>query len=117
MKATFMGIASIDLEFTPGCKTSKLIGVSIDFEGGQNTDMSFYKNEDDLPTAEGYKIMTQIFVQALNANIQLSHQLGYRDSAEHLQYILKELERSFIQVCSVEKVISPFKNLYNNNHG
>lgn len=60
-----------------------------------------YRDEEDKLTKEGIKALTNVLVQGLNANIQGSHQGKKWDSAEHLRYVISELERSFVAVTNV----------------
>ncbi len=63
--------------------------------------MKGYRNKDKTLTKDGVKALTQVLVQGLNANIQGAHQKGNWDSAEHLRYVISELERSFVAVVDV----------------
>lgn len=52
-------------------------------------------NDEGLPNKEGMRAQTMGFVQGIVSNIHASHQLGYIDSAEHLRYVISEIERGF----------------------
>lgn len=58
--------------------------------------------ENGRPNATGTKLLTQLFIQGLSANIHSAHQTGQRDSAEHLRYIIAELERGFVWQVNAE---------------
>lgn len=55
------------------------------------------------------KTLSNVLVQGLIGNIHLAHEKGFRDSAEHLRWIISELERGFIEVTNVQQ--SNFKQL------
>lgn len=63
---------------------------------------SFYL-EDGLPNAAGSKILTNVLVQGLIGNIHMAHGEGFMDSAEHLRFIISELERGFASLTEVKK--------------
>ena len=53
-------------------------------------------------TSAGVIVVTSILTQGLIANIHGAHQYKLRDSAEHLRYIISELERGFVAQVKVE---------------
>lgn len=63
-----------------------------------NLDRTMYFDKDGYPTKEGAQCVTNVLVQGLLLNIHKLHNDGLRDSAEHLRWIISELERGFIQV-------------------
>jgi hypothetical protein len=55
-----------------------------------------WRDEDAAEFNEkGTKIATIVLIQGLVSNIHAAHQKGLWDSADHLKYIIKELERGF----------------------
>lgn len=56
-----------------------------------------------LPTKDGCAFLTQAFIQGLIGNLHYAHHKEFRDSAEHLRYIISELERAFIEVPTISK--------------
>lgn len=54
-----------------------------------------WKDKNGSLTPAGFKAQTQGFVQGLIANIHSAHQIGAWDSAEHLRYIIKNIEHGF----------------------
>lgn len=60
-----------------------------------------YRDEEESLNKFGVKALSQVLVQGLNANIQGAHQNGIMDSAEHLRYVISELERAFVNVTEV----------------
>ncbi len=108
MEFLFKGISVVRYKYKEGDKSSTHLDTkfsleAIRLEPSENLDRSFYFEEDGMPKAAAIKPMTQCFVQGLVGNIHTAHQLGHWDSAEHLRYIISELERGFIQPANVEK--------------
>lgn len=56
-----------------------------------------------IPTENGSKVLTALFIQGLVGNIHLAHQKGWRDSAEHLRHIISELERGFVENVKIKE--------------
>ena len=54
------------------------------------------------PTAAGVMLSTNALIEGLNGNIHYAHNKGYRDSAEHLRYIIDQLERRFVAIVTTE---------------
>lgn len=117
MEITFGVISTLTLEYKPGADRSKLVDSKFNLfidddanklsgsHGKINPDAYFDK--EGLPTADGCRSITEILVTSLSANIHASHQKGFRDSAEHLRYVIKELERHFVAVVDIEKDVFP----------
>lgn len=92
----------ITLEYKDGSKSSlKTTEIFLDIP--KELDESMYFDKEGLPNKEGTKALSQCFIQGLIANIHQAHQKGIRDSAEHLRYIVSELERGFVEVVNVSK--------------
>lgn len=91
------------LEHIEGEATSKFIRTDnlLDFSGP--VDQKKYFRKDDLPNADGCLSITLALVNAIANNIHYAHEEGYRDSAEHLRYIIKKLEEQFIAVPNITK--------------
>lgn len=101
MQFEIEGRCVVTLEHKPGEKTSKHITTDLNLNVSENIDRLHFLDKEDLPTAAGTKALTQCFVQGLIGNIHRAYQKGYWDSAEHLKYIIAELERGFVQVAEV----------------
>jgi len=101
MQFEFEGKCVIKLEHKEGDKTSKHVKTDFNLSVSENLDVNQYLDKDELPTEVGVKALTNCFVQGLVGNIHYAHEKGYRDSAEHLRYIISELERGFIQVPTI----------------
>ncbi len=93
----------LTIEHNSGNKTSKHIHTDFNLNVSDNMDWTLYLDEEGLPTAAGTKALTQCFVQGIIGNIHYAHEKGYRNDAEHLRYIISELERGFIENTTIEK--------------
>ncbi len=97
------GKCVLKLKHTKGEAKSKHLETKFNLYLSDNLDKSQYLDKEDLPTANGSKTLTNVFVQGLIGNIHHAHEKGYWDSAEHLRYIIAELERGFIEVTNIDK--------------
>lgn len=93
------GRSVLTLEHKKGDTTSSHVKTDFNLEV-EGLDKSQYLGEDELPTAEGSKALTQAFVQGLIGNIHYAHQKGYRNDAEHIKYVIEELKRGFVQIAN-----------------
>ena len=98
---TFIATCFLTLEHKEGDNKSTHKSTSILVEVPPPLDQRVYLTPEGFPTKEGAKIMSETFIAGLVANIHNCHQRGYRDSAEHLRHIIKELERGFVSVAQV----------------
>lgn len=92
----FTGISKVTMAHEKGAPKSTHVSTDIRLDVSPNMDKKQYL-KNDLPTKEGVKPLTQCFIQGLVANIHKAHQEGWWDSAEHLRYIISELERGFVR--------------------
>jgi hypothetical protein len=95
-KISFKGICVIHMVHNPGDPMPNLTHSEINLELSKNLDASRYLTPRGVPNKDGAHCLTNVFIQGLVANIHHSHQNGYKDSAEHLRYIISELERGFV---------------------
>lgn len=93
----FEGRCVLQMEHKQGDKTSSHVQTKINLDVSRNLDRSQYL-EDDLPTAAGSKVLTNVFVQGLIANIHNAHERGFWNDAEHIKYIISELQRGFVEI-------------------
>jgi hypothetical protein len=96
------GISTLILGASADKKTSSHIRTEIELEIDTKLDKDFYFDKDSFPTKVGVKSLTQCFIQGIVGNIHSAHQKGQWDSAEHLRYVISELERGFAQVATVD---------------
>lgn len=108
MKFEIEGRCVVTLEHKQGEKTSSHVSTDFNLDVSKNVDRGHFLDKEDLPTQAGAKALTQCFVQGLVGNIHNAHLKGHWDSAEHLRYIIAELERGFVQVATTYK--SEFKS-------
>jgi len=66
-------------------------------------DKKFTRDENGRVTYHGMKLQTEGLVQGLVANIHSAHEHGTWDSAEHLRYIIKQLEDRFVKQYDVSE--------------
>lgn len=79
-----------------------------ELEIGKGLDRSRYYGPDGQPLPGAARAYTMCFVHGLIANLHFAHQMNYWDSAEHLRFIIAELERGFAKVVTV-KTSEPHK--------
>jgi hypothetical protein len=68
------------------------------FDCSSNIDKTAFIGPNRLPNALGAKLMTDMLIDALVSNIHYCHQDNFRDSAEHLRYIISKLEEGFVEI-------------------
>jgi len=103
MEFFFTATSQVIMNHRKGETKSQHVATNVNIECSKNLDQRKYLNKDGLPTADGAKSMTIAFVHGLIGNIHHCHQLGYRDSAEHLRWIIAELEKGFATVANTEQ--------------
>lgn len=103
MEFSFEAVTRMTLSYEPGAVTSQHVATDFFLELSDNLDRDKYLDEDDLPTKEGSKVLTNTLIQGLVGNVHLAHQRGWFDSAEHLRFIIAELEKGFAAVADVQK--------------
>jgi hypothetical protein len=96
----FKATCKLTMSNEVGVPTSKHVATDFRLDVSPNLQQDVYL-QNDLPTKEAIKPMTQCFIQGLVGNIHFAHEKGWWDSAEHLRYIIKELERGFVEVAKV----------------
>ena len=103
MKFYLIGFSRLTLEHKKGNETSSVDAIDINLETSHNMDKSKLFDKDKMPNETGTKMLTQTFVQGLIANIHAAHQKKYWDSAEHLRYIIAELEKGFATPANISQ--------------
>lgn len=103
MEFSFEAKVVLELEHKPGMATSKHVATSFNLEVSEELDRAQYIDTQGLPTEAGSKTLSNVLIQGLVGNIHLAHEKGFRDSAEHLRWIISELERGFSSVAEVSK--------------
>jgi len=103
MEFSFEAKVVLTLEHKKGMATSKHVATDFNLEVNGILDKRQYIDKEDLPTQDGSKVLSNVLVQGLIGNIHLAHEKGFRDSAEHLRWIISELERGFVAVANVKQ--------------
>lgn len=98
MRFKIKAVIELFLNHTPRSSTSNHDGLNVNLIIEKPLEKRSYIKDDGLPNKNGTKNLTVIMAQGLVANIHYAHQKGYWDSAEHLRYIINELEQGFIQI-------------------
>lgn len=98
----FTAWCTITLEAEPGAKKSSFVSSDFNLLPGENINKDAYLNKKGLvATPAGVQAVTQCFVQGLIANIHMAHQKELRNDAEHLRYIISELEKGLIRLSEI----------------
>lgn len=102
MQCKIEAIAALTLEPNEDKTGSTLTRTEFALELSDNMIRSEYLDKDGQPTKLGIHAITSCFIQGLVGSIHYAHQNGMRDSAEHLRYIIKDLERGFVRPVEIE---------------
>lgn len=97
MKFDFRADVKLIMTHQEGSTTSSIEEVRVKLTPSSKLSQRIYLDK-GVPTKVGAKVLTDVLIQGLSANIHSCHHKNFRDSSEHLRYIISELERSFIQV-------------------
>jgi len=103
MEFSFEAKVVLTLEHKKGSSKSNHVATDFNLRVSKELDPKQYLDSEDLPTQAGSKVLSNVLIQGLVGNIHLAHEKGFRDSAEHLRWIISELERGFVTVANVEK--------------
>lgn len=103
MEFSFEAKVVLTLEHQKGMTTSRHVATDFNLDVSKELNREMYLDKEDLPTEAGSKTLSNVLVQGLIGNIHLAHERGFRDSAEHLRWIISELERGFIEVTNVQQ--------------
>lgn len=102
MEFSFGAKVVLTLEHKNGMSTSTHVATDFNLEVIGELDKKQYLDKEDLPTSAGANVLSSVLVQGLVGNIHMAHEKGFRDSAEHLRWIISELERGFTSVAIIE---------------
>ena len=95
----------LKVDQTKGAKSSKLINCDVVFDTPKTREFSHLKYQNGKPSAAGLRASTTVLLSGIAANIHYGHKQKMWDSAEHLRYVISELERQFVQVAKTEDAI------------
>lgn len=107
MEITFEVRAALNLDHNEITNDTTQLSTQFNLKVDNKLNKSKYLDENNLPNKEGSIAVTSVLVHALVGNIHMAHEKGYRDSAEHLRFIIEELEKGFASVAEVQ--IGTFK--------
>lgn len=93
----------LTVEHKQGSPRAKHVATSFNLIVPSNLDRSMYIDNQGTVTSIGSQALTNILTQGLIANLHLGHEKNWRDSAEHLRFIISELERGFVEVPYLER--------------
>ncbi len=101
MEISFKAEVVLTLDVT----STKINHVSTDFNliALDNHQEQVYLDSKGYPNAAGSKVLSNVLIQGLVGNIHAAHENKYRDSAEHLRWIISELEQGFASVAYIER--------------
>jgi len=100
MEYKIEGRSVVTLNHAKGDTKSTHIDTKIALSVSKELDADLYIGEDDMPTKDGCKMLTQAFVQGLVGNIHYAHQKGHWNDAEHIRYIIAELKKGFVEIAN-----------------
>jgi hypothetical protein len=107
MELTFEAKVVLVLEYKEGDTKSKHVSTDFNLDFKSPIGKELFLDADDLPTKGGADALSMVLVQGLVGNIHYAHEKGFKDSAEHLRWIIHELEEGFAAVTDIKK--STFK--------
>ena len=102
MEFSFEAKVVLHLDHSKNANRANHVATDFNLECSPNLDETKYL-DDGLPTDEGSKVLSNVLIQGLVANIHMAHEKKFRDSAEHLRWIISELERGFVEVTNIEE--------------
>lgn len=97
-------LAMVELIIDASADKTIIKVVSSDLKFSDNIDKKMYWDGNKLNTS-GSKAFSNVLIQGLVSNIHTSHDNGCWDSAEHLRYIISELERGFVTIVKTNQKI------------
>src|SRR5688572_13803120 len=74
-----------------------LLSCELTLSSTKNVDATVYYDRSGRLNKHGIEIITSCLTEGLLTNLHRAHELKHWDSAEHLRYIINELERGFIR--------------------
>lgn len=102
MEFSFAAKVVLTLEHKKGMTKSKHVSTGFNLIPDENLQSLEYLDSEDMMTKSGSKVFSNVLIQGLVGNIHFAHEKGFRDSAEHLRWIIGELERGFASVAQVD---------------
>lgn len=103
MKFSFEGKVVLTLEHKKGWDSPTHVATNFNLYIDEKLDRDLYFDEEGYPNRDGLDVLSNVLVQGVLGNIHAAHQNGLRDSAEHLRWVISELERGFVAQVNVIK--------------
>jgi hypothetical protein len=103
MRLRFTVKSVLEVEYNQAKGTMMHKGSFYNVDVDYPLDIRQYVDEDGLPNDAGCEMATSVLTQSLISNIHVAHQQGFRNDAEHLRFIISELERGFIENVNIGK--------------
>jgi hypothetical protein len=102
MELTFEARVALNLDHNKNSQSTKHSSIQFNLGIDKKLERSKYIDENNLPNKDGSFVLSNILVHGLIGNIHMAHDKGYRDSAEHLRWIIGELEKGVATVAEVK---------------
>lgn len=90
-----------------GDTTSQMLSSKLHLVIAPPLDASKYFMSPGMPSKDGSMMITANLVAAISGNIHYAHQNGFRDSAEHLLWVITELEKLFVEQHNIKRGTYP----------
>jgi hypothetical protein len=98
----FVAISKVNVEMINGVPYPR--GVFIGLETSGNMEREKYYSSPGVFNKHGSAMYTRTAIDGLVANLQVAHQQGWRDSAEHLRFIIEEITKGFAEAHQTARV-------------
>jgi len=92
----FCAISKITLEHEQGAPVSTLKASDLRLEVSGNLDRSVYVDDMGLPRKDALKPISNALVMGIITNIKMGAQKGWWKDYEHMQYVIDQLQKSFV---------------------
>lgn len=99
-EVTFKAISIIKLKLGSTGKPA-LKDNTVQLELSANLDRNGYFLPAGPPNGAGVKALTNALIYGINSNIQYAHGAKIWDSADHLRWVIAELDRAFVEVTKI----------------
>jgi hypothetical protein len=107
----FRSTAEITLEHSLGDKHSEVVSSAVNLEISDNLKRELYMEKEGIPNStQGHKATTAALTAGIIANMHTAHNNGHWDSAEHLRFVISQLEAGFSQANA-----QPFESTFSDN--
>lgn len=91
-------VTQVFYEWSSELRARRQLRTHIGLQVSDNLDKSSYFEKPNVFNKRGSYAFTDASIDGLISNIHVAHQKGWRDSAEHLRFIIQELTDGFTRV-------------------